>query len=407
MDITSLLEALGYSRSQGNWVTPDDPDPRVSSLFREAQRANVLGAYVYRTRRDDQETPPQPAVYVAHAADEDEARQIQKQLFCLGNCPFVLIITPNTVRAYTCFRYDADNPESARINPQDADTLLGLTDDLEAFQAEEIDSGHIWERLAKYLSSDKRVDTRLLNNLRQLSVQIQKRFSLPPGVAHALIGKYIYFYYLRDRGILGLDWLQKHQIAAEEIFGRGANVVGFQTLADALQTEFNGVIFPLPEGDDGHWRTDGTIPFLARIFAGDEFQEANDAIILQLALDFQVYDFSFIPVELLSSIYEQFLKDEGSVNTVGVVYTPEPLADYVLAEMEAVHPLRWGHRVLDPCCGSGVFLVLAYRHLVELARRERGVLTADQLKQILEDSIFGVERDPEACQITAFSLILT
>jgi len=127
----------------------------------------------------------------------------------------------------------------------------------------------------------------------------------------------------------------------------------------------------------------------------------------QLALDFQAYDFSYIPVELLSSIYEYFLKDEKRSGG-GIVYTPEALADYVIAELEAVHPLRLGHKVLDPCCGSGVFLVLAYRRLIERLWEEQGQRpSADAMNASYRRAIFGVERDREACYITSFSLILT
>jgi hypothetical protein len=65
-------------------------------------------------------------------------------------------------------------------------------------------------------------------------------------------------------------------------------------------------------------------------------------------------------------------------------------------------------KVLDPCCGSGIFLVVAFRRLVELemVRRESQTLTAFELRKILVESIFGVERNRTACGITAFSLIL-
>ena len=190
-------------------------------------------------------------------------------------------------------------------------------------------------------------------------------------------------------------------IRPEEVFGRNATAEGFETLATALQTQFNGAIFPLPPDDKGIWRTNGAIRFLAGTFHGDTFDG-------QLVLDFGAYDFSYIPVELLSSVYEQFLKAEGKGEGDGVVYTSEALADYVLAEMEAVNLLEQTHKVLDPCCGSGVFLVLAYRRLIEKLWREKGERpSAETLKRLLQTNIFGIEKDPEACDIAVFSLILT
>jgi len=73
-----------------------------------------------------------------------------------------------------------------------------------------------------------------------------------------------------------------------------------------------------------------------------------------------------------------------------------------------MHPLHLSHKVLDPCCGSGIFLVLAYRRLIERLWREQGKRpTAEAMKRLLQENIFGVEKDQEACYITAFSLILT
>jgi type I restriction-modification system DNA methylase subunit len=66
-------------------------------------------------------------------------------------------------------------------------------------------------------------------------------------------------------------------------------------------------------------------------------------------------------------------------------------------------------KVLDAACGSGVFLVLAYRRLIELelGKRRRRFLPPERLGQILKDSIFGVEVILDACYVTEFSLILT
>ncbi len=250
------------------------------------------------------------------------------------------------------------------------------------------------------MGSDTRVDHRLLTNLKKLSSLLQDRYGLAREVAHALIGKYIYFRYLRDRNILDDIWLAGHGMRPEDIFGREATAQGFEELAEALQMQFNGDIFPLPP-NDGLWRTNDAIAFLASIFYGDTPGG-------QLVLDFKIYDFSYIPVELLSSVYEQFLKDEGRGENDGVVYTPEALADYVLAELDALHPLQLDYKVLDPCCGSGVFLVLAYRRLIERLWRKQGERpTAEAMKHLLQENIFGVEKDQEACYITAFSLILT
>jgi len=103
-------------------------------------------------------------------------------------------------------------------------TLFPLTVTL---HAKVIDSGHIWEQQAKHLGSDTRVDYKLLTNLEELGAVLQQSYGLDREVAHALIGKYIYFRYLRDREILDDAWLGEHNIHSEDIFERTATAKGF------------------------------------------------------------------------------------------------------------------------------------------------------------------------------------
>src|SRR5260370_14948549 len=92
-------------------------------------------------------------------------------------------------------------------------------------------------------------------------------------------------------------------------------------------------------------------------------------IIEQLHLYFRAYDFAYIPIEILSEVYEQFIEDSKKK---GAVYTPEILADYLLSEINTVKPLNEETKILDPACGSGVFLVLAYRWLIEAELAKEG-----------------------------------
>jgi len=66
------------------------------------------------------------------------------------------------------------------------------------------------------------------------------------------------------------------------------------------------------------------------------------------------------------------------------------------------------HRVtlMDPCCGSGHFLVEAF-HLLRLMRMEEKNLDgAAAGEAVLRDNLFGLELDPRCTQIAAFALVL-
>jgi hypothetical protein len=66
-------------------------------------------------------------------------------------------------------------------------------------------------------------------------------------------------------------------------------------------------------------------------------------------------------------------------------------------------------KILDPSCGSGVFLVEAYRRLIDhwIQAHPGEYPSFSDLKTILKENIFGVDINREAIQIAALSLYLT
>ena len=65
-----------------------------------------------------------------------------------------------------------------------------------------------------------------------------------------------------------------------------------------------------------------------------------------------------------------------------------------------------GLRVLDPCCGSGHFLVEAFELLVRLRMAEEGFSVEETIFFVLRDNLFGLEIDTRCTQIAAFNLAL-
>lgn len=402
MSLKELLIELGYTQSAFFRESGDNADLPMPHLLRDAQRANVRGTYFIRTiGKDAEERRDRPAVYVAEATTPDEARKIHRLLWNQGTTPFLLVSLPGQVRVYTPFAFDEANEQVGQVEAP-IDTGLGLgfvAERLRFLRADSIDSGEIWRTKGSYLTRENRVDRRLIKTLRVLSDQLVSEQHLEREVAHALLGRFIYLHYLRERDILSNEWLDSIDINPNTVFSSNVRLNAFRRLTSAVDDRFNGRIFPIDWTATSAPNADA-VKAVGRAFAGEDSG--------QMAL-FRPFDFSFIPIELLSAIYEHFLHDQGKGADQGAFYTSEPLADYLLAEVETERPLEPGMRVLDPCCGSGIFLVLAFRRLVEREMRQRRTsnLLPDELSEILTSSIFGVERDPEACLVTEFSLVLT
>ncbi|MCX6582987.1 MAG: Eco57I restriction-modification methylase domain-containing protein [Candidatus Aminicenantes bacterium] len=159
-------------------------------------------------------------------------------------------------------------------------------------------------------------------------------------------------------------------------------------------------------------------------------------------------NFAVMPVEILGTIYERFLgrvvrtteqrvkiEEKPEVRKAGgVYYTPQYIVDYIvkntvgklLAKCQTPEDAA-KLKILDPACGSGSFLVGAYTALIEwhiryydgkkkLTARDkddayydadgRVRLTARLKRGILLNNLFGVDIDPQAVEVTCFSLSL-
>ena len=403
LSFDEILLSLGYSAEASEWIGVESELPESSlgallyAMQRDGMGSQVRGVYTFQTSpevENQTQLPRRPAVWFAEATTPHEAQMLHRRLWSSGAAPFLIVTLPAEVRVYTGFNYSGKNPSEGLLGTAHR-TLKDVEEKLGRFSAEQVDSGAIWSEQSAF---SQRVDQHLLNNLLKLQKLLEDR-NMPARVTLTLIGKFLYIRYLRDRKILSNEWICSQGLDAESIFGPQATARELILLAQALEERFGGNLFPFRS----YSFDDATVQFVAGVFRGD------DALSGQLALDFSVYDFSYVPVELLSAIYEAFLGQVRSARKTGAFYTPEFLADYLLHEVESVKPLTNGMRALDPACGSGVFLVLVYRHLIEKARRKKsdGILTPQELKVLLEKSVCGVEREEEACQVTQFSLILT
>jgi hypothetical protein len=365
------------------------------------ESCGLRGVYLLR---DQEGRNNVPVVFLCEAETEEKAREIHRYVWNLNLVPFVVIETPTRVRVYPGFNYDADVKKDLAFTDAALDNTAEILDRLAAFRAEAIDDGRVFEKWGGKVTPKTRVDEHLLGQLQLLDGTLRE-MGLPREPSHCLIGKYVWLSYLKDRGILSPWRLTKAEVQGDEIFGRNAKLTAFHQLDDYLQNWLNGEIFPL-RGEDRRAVQSNHLQKIAGVFAGDD---ANG----QTALFTDLYKFSHLPIETLSVVYEQFLhhKEEGNEisegEKSGAYYTPVCLADFMIEEMDRKLPLRDGVAVFDPACGSGAFLVQAYRRLVERTMHdEKRNLKLTELRDLLENNIFGVDRDPDACRVARMSLAI-
>lgn len=412
MALAELVERLGYGESE-NYLREDRGDfNRVvdyGHLFRRATRDPCRLKGVYTLKQS--ETSAIPVVYVCDTGSETEAREVHRLVWNQDTVPFLIVNSPESVRVYPGFCRQRESAPSQAIEAVEqafAEADIGRI--AETLGASAVDAGDTWRIWGRYVRPEYRVDWGLLDNLRKLDAWLRELGGLGREVSHALIGKYVYLHYLRDRDILSHRKLERWKIPREDVFGRNATRDGLRAIQEKLDAWLNGEVFPIDFSRRGA-PNDEHIARVAATFHGDEPLGADQ---WQLHLDFKAYDFSYIPIEVLSVIYEQFLhapeKDgaESRGKSAGAYYTPIPVVNLMLSELEERRPLRKGMRVFDPACGSGAFLVQAFRRLIEKEYPPSGERpTPRDLRELLEAHFFGIDTDIDACGVTRLSLVLT
>lgn len=406
MNTFDLLNCLEYSESSNFLTGPQINEySGYSHTFRLAkEKCGLHGVYTLKAFNSEKPLSQgiHPVIYVCRAASEKEASRFHKLIWNQNVVPFFLVETPKFFRLYSGFRFDArKSTEKDQSILKVAKTANEVLSKLSDFSSTSIDNGKIWTRWGNEIRPESRVDRKLLKSLKLLSNWLRNN-NIPSNTAHALIGKYVYLHYLKDRDILSVRKLKQWGIDEDTVFGRTATLKGFTSVVKNLDRWLNGTVFPIPDGESIKLGSDH-ISMIAGTFSGDNPQTG------QMHLDFKAYDFQHISIETLSMVYQQFLHSEGKGRGKGAFYTPVHLVNFILDELETKVPLAKGMKVLDPACGSGAFLVQCYRRIIERERNasQETVLSPFHLKGILTDLIHGVDVDEEACGVTELSLILT
>ncbi len=406
-DIKEFLGYLNYTDSpyffEGSRL---DEVNSYSNVFRIAkEKCGLKGVYALDGNHGGKSTGKSivPLVYVCEAESEKQAIERHRLVWNQNCVPFLLVVTPKSVRLYPGFKFDT----SKQVRGKDQNLLKiakstnEILEKLSDFTADSINKGTIWQKWQHQVTPDTRVDQNLLKNLEELGGWLRDN-DLHEQTAHALIGKYVYLRYLRDRKILSDRKLEQWDFDLNSVFGRDATVSGFQTLVKKLDQWLNGSIFPVPTEGELSPR-DKHIKKVASVFLGDDPTSG------QMQLDFNAYNFAHIPIETMSVVYQQFLHAEKRAPSQGAYYTPVHLVNFMLDELDSKKMLKKGMKVFDPACGSGAFIVQCFRRLVEreLSTSGRLRLKPSELKALLVDQIYGVDIDEDACGVTELSLVLT
>jgi hypothetical protein len=281
---------------------------------------------------------------------------------------------------------------------------------------QQIELGEYFREHVKAFNPKLRVDRYLLNTLnaaRNALRSLDAGAALDLATIDALLGRTVFTCYLVDRAIIGPDYFARLgiddvQSPADLLGGRDPVTARrrLYRLFAQLQRDFNGDLFAGNLDAEAQRVGDAHIGILRRFLRGDDLGDR------QLSLGFWPFDFSVLPVETISAIYESFLEAEDAEEKrkAGAYYTPRVLANLVVSTATGGVPYDPAMRFLDPACGSGIFLVTLFNLLAEEWLRRHPSASQEErvreLKGILTTNLFGVDASETACRIAALSLYL-
>jgi type I restriction-modification system DNA methylase subunit len=343
------------------------------------------------------------ATHLAEAPDsaDERIRNLSRNVACRGERAYLAIVKPGLLEVTPVSL--EDKAPSWRIFEADSTDAINFFTNLVHANVPDGDLG-----------DPNLVFDEMLNLLRagvdRIRNQIGKENTL------SLIGRALFFRFLCDREIVTEDDIQKVCKTADSIKACFDNAENAYRTSRWLDETFNGDFLPFKDRRS----KGGTRKF---------FEDLNDSKIVyqnlsaivrkhepvgadgyQHQFDWATFDFAHVPVGLLSQVYEAFSWkwEEEESGATSVHYTPRNIAKTIVDEvfdgLENAHQAR----ILDPACGAGVFLVLAFRRLYREHWQASGERPDTKLiRKILEKQLCGFDISDSALRLAALSLYLT
>lgn len=376
--------------SDPNWKNKVSFPSRIYRLLETNDLLKDMDAFFYFDNK--------PLILFFNGTKDKQA--LHRAIWNFNESPIVIIVENNAVEIYNGFSFNKTNKLLNHI---------GGNDDLDNFKYFQLVTGKTWEIYQTEISHRNRVDYKLLENI-NAAQDLLKGLKLSQSLANALIGKIIFYRYLIDRKVR-LNYNGKELWTNEDLCDCLAdknNFISFVSYLEDDTTGFNGDVFRIRTEDYKKINQDA-LNVLIRLLQSEDLKSGQQSL-------FDIYDFSILPIEFISNVYEKFIGIEKQ-NEESAYYTPTFLVDYIVAETVEkrlkLDDKNYSCRILDPSCGSGIFLVESLRRIIEkyiVVENVKNTNTEsfrESLRNLVCDNIFGIDKDYDAIQVAIFSIYLT
>ena len=372
-------------------------NPHLEAAF--SPRAGLQADAVYET--DD------GAKLIVKETGAGEAGEMHERAWNLGLAPLLWIVTPYEVRVYDAFRGVGTEEDRGPVATYRTDVKAEMAALDEFCGRFSLDTGTFWASdLAKSIHRAGKVDQVLLQEIQSLEQHLVEVSVAQPGgmgmaeargACQELVTATLFASYVTDRGDIATPFDGSHRlgdVGLAELFRSRSSALA---LFDWLHETFNGDVFPQGMGES---LRDEHLPLLEDFARGTSLRK-RDAGQMRLFR----FRFDTVPIELISAVYEAFARRAASdmARELGLHYTPVELVHMALDPV--FEDLDGAARILDPTCGSGLFLVQSLRRLAWKCCGD-GPRPRSVVRNILYQQVHGIDIQRAALRIAAFSLYL-
>lgn len=421
------LVSIPYKKGQFDSKKAFDKNLSIDEIISLEKASEFDVDYVYFRHFPERPDVALPQVYIFDYTnkefDKEEIIEKHRRLFSAVQVPMFFVFLKTEVKIFNCFKAPWKK-NKLEFTPFESIELAAESLDLiRKFSAKRIDNGLFWENtdVASHFKFKGSAYERLLQELKTTLKKVLDEEILPASLAKKLLVKSILIKYLEERkdeegntvfpkaGDVrlyknGTSAKKEYQANFFEQFVEGATSFvhvlrekgACVELFKYLSKHFNGEIFRFNLKDFEILRNTDLNSFA-------DFLDTKVESTTRQTVLWELYSFADLPIELISNVYEEFLDKKR-----GVVYTPPFLVNFLLDEAMPLTNSKTDFKILDPACGSGVFLVGAYKRLIYRWRSKNKWKKPDiqTLQRLMAENIFGVDKESEAVNLAVFSLIL-
>jgi len=366
--------------------------------------------------------------------DKKKIAEIHRNVYSSNQVALIVIIDKVSIQLF-------DTKESVKVIDNQIsnqhclikESLFNIEEKLKIlkvfFNAKKLNSGLFWEdeNNSKHFLKNTSAYEKLVEILNKIKFGFIKDFTnkgLKKDFAEDLLFKCILIKYLEENGLEYAEKFYKKNNIGYKTLNQILSNKKIIDLFTALEGHFNGGVFEISPRDEN-----GNIDLIEKK-KREDYLKKNSLETLAEHLDgtldkenqislWQEYSFKYMPIELISNFYEEFIQKEEDKNK-GTVYTPSHLVNLLIDECLPIstneEDLITNVKLADVSCGSGIFITTAFKRLVQRLRVKKWVEAGrpnklpnpslKEVKEILIQNIYGVDLHPTAVKLTKFSLQL-